>query len=217
MGVQIYLLDRRTVTLNIDGHDHAIGTLRRSWKITEVDNVRAAEIEAEKQKLSTMEKPIAALVTDVIELALASDPERSVAGHIVLGWDADRVEVTNSGWDYLPVLGYAIRDPASNNFILYDNLDGKVAPLGEERAMALGIISANGKLIRRGQPTIANCISVRPFITNRVEADCVLSDGQSARLLTFVDPENPPDKKWYVGKRPSDVANYAGEGHQPHA
>ena len=52
MGVQIYLLDRRTVTLLVGNHSQKIGTLRRSWKVTEIDGDRAAEIEAAKVNIA---------------------------------------------------------------------------------------------------------------------------------------------------------------------
>src|SRR5271168_2195568 len=57
MGVQIYLLDRRNVTLVVDDRSVQIGILRRSWKVTETDDARAAEIDAAKASLAGREAP----------------------------------------------------------------------------------------------------------------------------------------------------------------
>jgi hypothetical protein len=53
------------------------------------------------------------------------------------------------GWDYLPVLGYAVRDPDSGAFILHERRDGVLHPLGRDRAVELGLIGTDGQFVGR--------------------------------------------------------------------
>jgi hypothetical protein len=87
MGVNTFLLDRRTATLLIGASRHTVGTLRRFFKLTELDDERAAELDA--AALITP-SPAAALVMDITKLPLAGEPDRPVAPHLVLGWDEGR-------------------------------------------------------------------------------------------------------------------------------
>ena len=43
MGVNILLLDRRPARLDVGGVVQSVGTLRSFWKMTELDEERAAE------------------------------------------------------------------------------------------------------------------------------------------------------------------------------
>lgn len=208
MGVQIYLLDRRTVTLTVDGLAQEIGTVRRSWKVTEVDDERAKEIEAAKTRLQDKAAPAAVMVADVAELPLAAGASQLVAAHLVLGWDADRFSVTDFGWDYLPVLGYAVRGGPGAEYILHEEGEGGLSPITRSRAIELGIHDQAGQLRRLGQPLIAECRSTGPYIPGYVQADCVLSDGRTAKILTSVQGEQLPGAGWYVGKCPSEVSHY---------
>ncbi len=212
MGVQIYLLDHRTVTLLVGNHSQKIGTLRRSWKVTEIDGDRAAEIEAAKANIAGEGTPPAVMVADVAEIPLAIEPSLPVAAHLVIGWDADRSSVTDFGWDYLPTLGYAVRGASSAEYALHEERAGVLHPVTTSRAIELGILDDAGKFQRRGQPSITRCRSVRPYISSYAQADCTLSDGQIAEILTSVKSEMLPDSTWYVGKRPADVAHYPAGG-----
>lgn len=208
MGVQIYVLERRTVTLLIDGSAQEIGTLRRSWKVTEIVSERAAEIDKAKTAYEGSAVPMAVMVADVAELPLATDPTSQISAHLVLGWDADRSSVTDFGWEYLPVLGYAVRREGSTKFELHEEKGGSLYPLSGARALELGIVDRKGRFVRKGQPTITGCRSVRHYITSYAQADCILSNGQTADILTAVEDGTLPLPAWYVGKRPVDVANY---------
>ncbi len=208
MGVQIYLLDRRTVTLFVDGMTQEIGTLRRSWKLTEIDNEREAEIAAAKTSFRSKAAPVAVMVADVTELWLAAEPSQPIAAHQVLGWDADRSSVTDLGWDYLPVLGYAVRTGALAGYVLHEEKIGGLSPVTHDRAIELGIYDPAGQFLRQGQPSIVKCVSVRPYISAYVQANCVLNDGRNAEILTSVEPDALPPPAWYIGKRPSDVVRF---------
>ncbi len=218
MGVQIYLLDRRTVTLLVGDDSQKIGTLRRSWKVAEIDSDRAAEIEAAKASIAGEGAPLAVMVVDVAEIPLAIEPSRPVAAHLVIGWDANRSSVTDFGWDYLPALGYAVRGTSAAEYALHEERAGVLHPVTTSRAIELGILDDARKFQRRGQPLITKCRSVRPYISSYAQADCTLSDGQTAEILTSVESGTLPDSTWYVGKRPADVVRYtagesgAGEG-----
>lgn len=212
MGVQIYLLDRRTVTLLVGNESQKIGTLRRSWKVTEIDDDRAAEIEAAKASIAGEGAPVAVMVADVAEIPLAIEPSRPVAAHLVIGWDADRSSVTDFGWDYLPTLGYAVRGASSAEYALHEERAGVLHPVTTSRAIELGILNDARKFQRRGQPSIIKCTSVRPYISSYAQADCTLSDGQIVEILTSVELEMLPDSTWYVGKRPAEVARYPAGG-----
>ncbi|HTR67861.1 MAG TPA: hypothetical protein VMH85_18915 [Terriglobales bacterium] len=207
MGVQIYLLDRRTVTLIVGDLAQEIGALRRSWKVTEMDDERAKEMEAAKSQLQDKAAPLAAMVADVTELPLAADG-RLVAAHPVLGWDADRFSVTDLGWDYLPVLGYAVHSSTAAGYVLHEEGEGGLSPITRSRALELEIQDQAGQLRRLGQPLIAECLSVRPYIAGYMQANCVLSDGRTAEILTRVQGQQLPGTGWYTGKRPSEVSHY---------
>lgn len=210
MGVQIYLLERKLVSLSVGGLEQAIGTLRRSWKVTELDQERASEIDNAKAFVQRKAAPVAVMLADVTDLTLvgAGNGKRHVAAHLVLGWDLDRPSVTDFNWDYLPVLGYAVREDASAPYVLHEVRDEGLSPITRDRAVELGIHNEAGDFVRRGQPKIVECKTVRPFITGYAEAECTLSDGRSAQILTSIDSTLLPENAWYVGRRPSDVARY---------
>lgn len=212
MGVQIYVLDQRKVTLLVDRRPQEIGTLRRSWKVTEMDDHRATDIEAAKANIAGHGAPLAVMLADVAELPLAVEPNRPVSAHLVIGWDADRSSVTDFGWDYLPVLGYAVRCTAATEYALHEEREGVLHPVTSIRAIELGILDEAGKFQRRGQPSITECRSVRPYISSYAQAECTLSDGKIVEILTSVEPGNLPGSTWYIGKRPAEVVRYpAGE------
>lgn len=103
---------------------------------------------------------------DIYELSLATEPENPTRAHLVLGWDKGRGNVTDFGWDYLPQLGYAVRDPVRSEYTLYEMRDGLLYHMDEARALLL--IDAEGKLIYQGQPRITTCHSVKPYIEGYV-------------------------------------------------
>ena len=122
MGVNIFLLDRRTAVLSIGGTRQTVGTLRRFFKLTELDAERAAERDA---AANVIPSPVAVLLMDITDLPMATAPEQPVRAHLVLGWDEGRGSVTDFGWDYLPRLGYAVRDPATSEYTLYEERDAE--------------------------------------------------------------------------------------------
>ena len=78
MGVQTYLLERRSVTLLIDGKAEKVETLRQFGKVTELNAERTGMINAVTASFSARPAPVAVMVADVVELPLASDPGRVV-------------------------------------------------------------------------------------------------------------------------------------------
>jgi hypothetical protein len=208
MGVNIYILDRRPARLRVGELEHRIGSLRRFWKITELDEERVGEVYASKVKLAGVPSPKAAMVADVEEMPLGSVTGIEVKAHPVIGWDEGRTRVTDMGWDYLPILGYAIRDPDSGIFVLHESRDGVLHRLDHGRAVELGLIKPDGKLVRRGQPTIAECRSVRPYIPGYAEADCMLDNGQEEKLLIGVADGPLPEPAWLTGKTPMQIEKY---------
>ena len=205
MGVNTFLLDRRTAVLSIGGSRQTVGTLRRFFKLTELDEERAAERAA---AASITPSPVAALIMDITEIPLATSPEQPVPAHLVLGWDDGRGSVTDFGWDYLPQLGYAVRDPATSEYTLYERREGLLHDIDSARARELGLIDADGKLIPNGQPRITACHSVKPYITGYVEATCTFNSGADDKLLVAASHDEPPPEGWFVGKRPMDVERY---------
>ena len=206
MGVNTFLLDRRTTTLIVGGSTHTIGTLRAYFKVTELDDERVAALDAAAR---IMPSPTAALIMNITELPLASRPQVLVAAHLVLGWDEGRGSVTDFGWDYLPQLGYAVRDPTGRGYILYEQRSGALYDLDSGRAQMLGLLDINDRLIRRGQPKITHCRSVKPYIPGYAEADCRLENGADDRLLIGTPDGGLPPNDWFVGKRPMDVQRYS--------
>ena len=208
MGVNLYLLDRRKVHLTIAGHKYTVGSLRRFWKVTEIDEARASEIASAKAQLGDREAPAAVLITDISELPLAASPGRDVRCHAVLGWDIDRYLVTDFEWDFLPVLGYAVMEDAGKRYVLYENKDGQLYPIANDTAVDKQIIDESGHLLRRGQPRIQRCNEIQPFINRYAKAKCLLEDGRSVELLTTLNGELLPGQQWYAGKRPVDVEHF---------
>jgi hypothetical protein len=211
MGVQIYLLDRRTVTLFVDDRAQKIGTLRSFWKVSEIDEARAAEMRAVEASLQGKAAPAAVMIAEVAELPLAAAPSKAIAVHLVLGWDEDRVSVTDFTWDYLPILGYAVKKVGTSSYALHQERGGLLYPMSKSRAFELGILDAAGRLLRRGQPSIIECRAVKPYIALYAEADCLLSDGRAVEILTSIEAGNLPAPAWYAGKRPADVAAYSAD------
>jgi len=205
MGVNTFLLDRRTAKLLIGGSPQTVGTLRRFFKLTELDEERAAELDAAARITPS---PAAAMLMDITELPLADEPLKPVAAHMVLGWDEGRGSVTDFGWDYLPQLGYAVRDPTTSIYTLWEERAGLLHGIDGIRARELGLIDAGGKLIPHGQPRITACRSVKPYIAGYVEADCTLDTGADDKLLVSASLSEPPPESWFIGKRPMDVARY---------
>lgn len=205
MGVNIFLLDRRTATLFVGGSKHTVGTLRRFFKITELDDERAAEREAAARVTPS---PAAALIVDISELPLAGAPDKPIAAHLVLGWDEGRGSVTDFGWDYLPQLGYAVRDRDTGHYTLHEERDGLLHGIDRARARELALIDADSRLIPHGQPRITACRSVRPYIDGYVEADCTFDSGAADKLLIATADGEVPPETWFVGKRPMDVERY---------
>ena len=208
MGVVIHILDRRTARLDVGGVVVEIGTLRHLSKITELDDRRVAEFE----RAGGLPAPVAALIAAADEHSLAASPDQVVATHTVIGWEEKRGSVTDMGWDHLPVLGHAVRDPGRDLFVLHELRDDGLHRIDRARAEALGLL-ADGALVRRGQPAIAGCRGVRPFAAGFAEADCRLADGRDDRILFRVDGGALPEPSWLVGRTPRDVESHAaGQG-----
>lgn len=205
MGVNTFILDRRTAKLLIGEKPQTVGTLRRFFKLTELDDERAAELEA---AAGVMPSPAAAMLMDITELPLADEPAKPVAAHMVLGWDEGGGSVTDFGWDYLPRLGYAVRNAATQEYVLFDLRGGLLYPIDESHAFDLGLLDIHGCLIRRGQPIITGCENVRPFLDRYADADCTLSSGATETLMTMIEGVTLPPAEWFVGKRPMDVKRY---------
>jgi hypothetical protein len=207
MGVDLFLLDRRKVTLSVGGIQARIGTLRYFCKSTCVDEGRAALLDAAEASVNPKTAPRAVMLEEGDE-ARSTETYRPVTSHLVLGWDADRAYISDWEWDYLPVLGYAVRHPDSNKYTLCEKRGGMLHPIDFAKGEELGILSPDGRLVRRGQPVITECRSVQPYIKLYAEADCTLSDGRKVELFTPIQTVELPDASWYVGKRPIDVKRY---------
>ena len=208
MGVNIFLLDRRTATLVIGGRTQTIGTLRRFFKVTELDPKRASELDVAARITPS---PVAALVIDITELSLASAPDALVPAHLVLGWDEGRGSVTDFRWDFLPRLGYAVRNPETGVYVLHQDREGILYPIGPERALELGLVDTAGRTVRHGQPRITSCHSVSRYIAGYAEVACTFDNGTSERLLVAIADSRLPPSEWLVGKRPMDVECYTEE------
>jgi len=208
MGVNIFLLDRRTVTLVVGGARVSIGTLRRFFKITELDEERAAELATAS---AAGRSPLAVMLADISELALATEPDKPVAAHLVLGWDEGRGSVTDFGWDYLPKIGYAVRDPAGEAYLLYEERSGLLHPIDAGRAQELRLLDPAGRLIRHGQPHIVNCRSVKRWTKDYAEAECTFENGEKNTVLTLIPDGQLPPETWFIGKRPMDVERYSSQ------
>ena len=61
MGVNIFILDRRPARLAVAGVEQDVGSLRRFWKITELDEERSGELSASEAAASAIPSPKAAI------------------------------------------------------------------------------------------------------------------------------------------------------------
>ena len=205
MGVQLYILDRRQTALVIAGTRHTIGILRRSWKLTEIDAERASEISAAKESHKGGVAPAAVMVAEVSDIPLLAAPGHSVAAHSVIGWEAGRHTVTDMAWDFLPVLGFAVRALGTDDFVLHEEREGGLMPLTLARAMELSILDEAGQLLRHGQPPIVKCLGVKPLIQSYAIATCRLAYGRPVELVTEIVADGLPPTGWYIGKLPSET------------
>lgn len=149
------------------------------------------------------------MLADVYDMPVGLEDATSVKAHLIIGWDEGRTRVTDMGWDYLPTLGYGVRDRTSGAFVFHEERAGVLYPVSRECAADLGLIDAGGKLMRRGQPSIAVCRSVQPYIAGYAEADCTFDDGRAEKLLIGVIGNELPDPSWLTGKKPMQVEQYA--------
>ena len=208
MGVNNYILERRHVRLIVGGVEYSVGSLRRSWKTTELDSTRVVELEKFEKDARAAMCPSAAMLADVCDMPMASDGSALVKAHLVIGWDEGRVTVTDMGWDYLPILGYGVLDRATGSFVFYEEKDAELHSVGRTRAAEIGLVGSNGQLIRRGQPKITECRSVRLYIAGFAEADCTFENGSIEKVLISLTGEILPDPSWLVGKKPIEAGRY---------
>ena len=208
MGVNIFILDRRLANLVVGGTVQTIGSLRRFWKITEIDDHRSQELRASELVAASMPSPTAAMVADVEEMPVGSPSGPRIKAHLVIGWDDGRTSVTDLGWDYLPILGYGVRDPNSANFVLHEFRDGALYRLELGRVIELGLCTADGQLVAHGQPVISQCISVRHYISGYAQAECRFNNGREEKLLVAVTAGALPEPSWFAGKKPIQVERY---------
>lgn len=210
MGVNFYILDERSVRLAIGKSILSVGTLRRFWKITEMTAEREQEL---RQALEgAPQSPKAVMLAEPCEEAAIIHGNPSLQrAHLVLGWDSGRFKTTDFNWDYLPVLGYAIREPANDVYRLHEMSHGELIPIDEAHAVELQVLNQQGELIRRGQPTIAECREVRSFIDGYAQADCVLEDGRQEKFLVKLVGQALPPRGWLVGKKPMDLGWFSAD------
>ena len=208
MGVNTFLLDRRRVKVLVGSTTQDVGTLRRYFKLTEMDAHRGKALD---DAASVRPSPTAALVIDVTEMPLAAAPTSPARAHLLLGWDEGRGSVTDFGWDHLPVLGYCVRDPQNDAYVLFEEQSGLLHLIDDARAAELHLLDAAGVLVRQGQPTIEVCHSVCPYISGYAEADCSFDNGKRDKLLVDIVGDQVPPPSWLVGKRPRDVKCYRAD------
>ena len=58
------------------------------------------------------------------------------------------------------------------------------------------------------QPVITAAANVRPFLDRYADANCTLSNGEAATMMTRIEDGELPPAEWFVGKRPMDVERY---------
>lgn len=124
-----------------------------------------------------------------------------------------RTSVTDPDWDYLPALGYAVRDPDSKSFVFHARRDGVLHRLDRERAVGLGLVGADGLLMPHGQPVISECRSVHPYGAGYAEADCTFDDWRQEKLLITVAEGALPKPRWFVGKKSMQVERFPSPQH----
>jgi hypothetical protein len=144
VGVNIFILDRRRAKLDVAGVVVSVGLLRRFWKITELDEKRADELARDEHAALAQSSPHAAIVVDVMEFQQHGS---TVRAHQVIGWEPGRAKVTDMGWDYLPAIGFAVRNPDTDVFVLHEEVGSELIPLTRDRALATGLMCKSLDLI----------------------------------------------------------------------
>ena len=198
--------------LNIGGVIEEVGLLARSWNLTNLNEERSKELDKFATDALVDPSPKAAIVGFSHRLRVGPQKGVKQRAHLVIGWDYGRSQVWDKEWDYLPVLGYAIQEPDTNFYVLHELRDGTLYRLEMERATQLGLIDSSGSIVRRGQPEITDCRSVRLIVWGVAEADCTFDNHRTETLMIGVEGDKLPDPSWLVGKRPMDAANFP----QPH-
>ncbi len=189
----------------IAGSRHLIGTLRRSWKLTEINDERAAEISTVEESLKGSDLPAAVMVAEVVELPLFDAPGSRTAAHTVIGWEPNRYSVTDMAWDFLPVLGFALRPHGTDEFVLHEEREGGLVPMAAARAVEKSILDGAGRLLQHGQPLVTKCLAVKALTESCAMANCELADGRTVDLVTELRAGGLPPTSWYAGKLPSET------------
>ena len=209
MGVNLFLLDRRTARLSVGGVVQDVSTLRRYYKLTELDldPARDEEIERSAEAVSDLPSPKVAMNPDISDIPTADG--REVTAHLVLAWEPGRTQVADFYWDYLKQIGYAVRNDAGD-WELMEYVDGTLFPMPLERAVDLGLTDADGHLLQQEPTVIAECLGVSEIFTGYARADCILSTGARQELMVAVTGDRLPPPGWFVGKRPGSLPPYGG-------
>jgi hypothetical protein len=168
-----------------------------------------AELEDWEAGLPKDASPKAVMLGDVEEKPLDTASGPKVRGHLVLGWDESRTRVTDYGWDYLPVLGYGVRDPETGTFVLHEEHDGILRKMSHCRAIELGLIALDGKLMALGQPVITSCESVAKCTDGLCEAACVFANGRRETIIIRVSGRAIPKPDWLLGKTPMEAEHFS--------
>ena len=203
VGVSIYILDWRTVILDVDGCISEIGTLRYLSQSNEINDSHLLKIKAARD---VQPSPVAAMLAEHSDFQTASG--KAVRAHRVLGWDEGRAHVSDLGWDHLPTLGYAVRDVFRDDYVLHALVDGILDPVNAAIATMAGLLDSDGAIVRHGQMTIVSCSAVAPYIPGYIQADVEMSDGKRQTIVVRLEGDEIPDVDWFTRRRPRDVEVY---------
>lgn len=220
MGVHLYVITRQTEPAAIGDVVVPLHVLRKTMKLTEMTKADADDLTALRAKARTglgggrLAVRPAKDMEDVL-IKVGDHPGAVVKGHgrPVYGWDNDLTDVPDLDFGYLNVVGYALPDVSGPGSILFEVIDRSgptavVSPMSLSRAVDLGILTEQHRLVMFEQPAIQSVESTQDMPEVGLWlAEVTLENGRTATISGVLNEDwiAMTDKSRIVGWRPLSV------------
>ncbi len=217
MGVNLYVMTRRTEPMVIGDVLVPLHILHKTMKLTEMTKADAGDLAALRAKARTgigggrLAVRPAKDMEDVL-IKVGDHPGALVKGHgrPVYGWDNDLTDVPDLDFGHLNVVGYALPDVSGPGSILFEVVERSgptavLSPMSEARAVDLGILTEQHRLVMFEQPAIKSVESTQDMPEVGLWfAEVTLENGRAATISGVLNEDwiAMTDKTRLVGWRP---------------
>lgn len=218
MGVNLYVMTRRTEPMVIGDVLVPLHILHKTMKLTEMTKADAGDLAALRAKARTGIGGGRLAVRpsrDTEEVLIERDEHPVVRlkaqGRPVYGWDNDLTDVPDTDFGHLNIVGYALPDlTGPGGSMLFELVDRSgptavVRLMSEARAVELNILTAQRRLASFEQPSIQSVLSTQDLPEVGLWlAEVMLSNGRAATLSGALNEDwiAMTDKTRLVGWRP---------------